>query len=118
MSKFEYRGKSQKIQKNIDKALHLVDQAQIENKKTEKLISEGFEHNKNQISKFREKLIEVSSSFNELDQFTGRFLKHIYQHKKETEKDWTDHSNQVHFEIRNQPPIFNAFEQRKATLKR
>ena len=27
MSKFEYRGKSTKIQKNIDKALNLVDQA-------------------------------------------------------------------------------------------
>tara|TARA_B110000285_G_C14846713_1_gene477972 strand:+ start:330 stop:656 length:327 start_codon:yes stop_codon:yes gene_type:complete len=107
-----------KIQKNINKALQLVDQAEEENKKTEKLISEGFDTDKNKIDKFKNKLIEVSSNFNELDQFTGRFLKHIYEHKKDTEKTWTQHANSVQDEIRHAPPIFNAFEQRKATLKR
>lgn len=39
-SKFEYKGKSEKIQKNIDQALNLVSMAQIENQKTEKLLNE------------------------------------------------------------------------------
>ena len=62
-----------------------MGQAQEENKKTERLIHEGFDVNKNKIEKFEEKLIKISKDFNELDQFTGRFLKHIYEHKKETD---------------------------------
>ena len=50
MSKIKYVGKSQKIQKNIDKALNLVGQAQEENKKTERLIHEGFNVNKIKIA--------------------------------------------------------------------
>lgn len=38
--KFEYRGKSERIRKNIDTALNLVNVAQHENQKTEKLLNE------------------------------------------------------------------------------
>ena len=44
-----------------------MDQAQEENEKTEKLIKDGIDTDKNKIEKFKDKMIEVSKSFNELD---------------------------------------------------
>ena len=48
-------------------ALNLVDQAEDENQKTEKLIKGGIDTDKNKIEKFKEKMIEVSKNFHELD---------------------------------------------------
>lgn len=62
------------------------------------------------MEKYQDRLFKVSHSFGELNEFTGRFLRHIYDHKRDVENDWTSYQNEVAVEIRNAPPIFSAIE--------
>lgn len=61
---------------------------------------------------------EVSHSFKELDFFRGRFLRHIYDHKRMIDKEWFVEQDIATQDFKNAPPIFSAHEQRKVTLNR
>ena len=60
-----------------------------------------------------ETLIEVSKNFKELEFFKGRFLRHIYDHKRMIDREFVLESNEAAKEFKNAPPIFSALEQRK-----
>jgi hypothetical protein len=55
-------------------------------------------------------LIEVSKNFKELEFFKGRFLRHIYDHKRMIDKEFIAESNEAAKDFRNAPPIFSALE--------
>ena len=78
--------------------------------KTEKLLNEDVLVNQQRMEKYQDRLFKVSHNFGELNEFTGRFLRHIYDHKREVEGDWNNYQNQVAVEIRSAPPIFSALE--------
>jgi hypothetical protein len=63
-------------------------------------------------------LVEVSRNFKELEFFKGRFLRHIYDHKRVIDKEFIVESNEAAQEFKNAPPIFSALEQRKQTMLR
>ena len=63
-------------------------------------------------------VIEISKNFKELEFFKGRFLRHIYDHKRMIDKEFILESNDAAHEFKNAPPIFSALEQRKQTMKR
>ena len=63
-------------------------------------------------------ITEVSHSFKELDFFRGRFLRHIYDHKRMIDKEWFIEQDIATQDFKNAPPIFSAHEQRKVTLNR
>lgn len=52
------------------------------------------------MDKYKDRVFEVSANFGELNEFTGRFLRHIYDHKRQVEGDWKEHANKVAKEIR------------------
>ena len=60
----------------------------------------------------------VSKSLKELDFFKGRFLRHIYDHKRTIDREFEIEKNIASEDFRNAPPIFSAHEQRKVTLNR
>ena len=69
-----------------------------------------------QLNHISDTIKNVSHNFHELDQFTGRFLRHIYDHKRAADQDYIDEGRYVAGEVRKAPPIFSAHEQRKRTL--
>jgi hypothetical protein len=65
------------------------------------------------LAEIGETLIEVSKNFKELDFFKGRYLRHIYDHKRMIDKEFIVESNEAALEFKHAPPIFSALEQRK-----
>jgi len=61
--------------------------AKKENEDTEDYMKSSFWHKQRGIHKIENCINNVSSNLQELEMFTGRFLKHIYHHKMESDND-------------------------------
>ena len=65
-----------------------------------------------------EKLIHVNNNFKDLEFFKGRFLRHIYEHKREIEHRQAEETREVVQEVKNKPPENNQLEMRKIKQER
>ena len=62
------------------------------------------------IKKGAETIKEVSKSLKELEFFKGRFLRHIYNHKRMIDREFEIEKGVATEDFRNAPPIFSAME--------
>ena len=81
-------------------------------------MGENLESQQNNLAEIGETIVEVSKNFKELEFFKGRFLRHIYDHKRTIDKEFIIESNEAAKDFKNAPPIFSALEQRKQTMLR
>ena len=73
-------------------------------------MGESLEAEQSNLAYIGETIVEVSKNFKELEFFKGRFLRHIYDHKRMIDKEFIIESNEAAKEFKNAPPIFSALE--------
>lgn len=107
-----------RLQSNINKANQLSEMAKNENQDTKEFMEEKLLAEEQNLAEIGDTIVEVSKNFKELEFFKGRFLRHIYDHKRTIDKEFVIESNEAARDFKNAPPIFSAHEQRKQTMIR
>jgi hypothetical protein len=69
------------------------------------------------IAAMNDALEQVSGSFKELSVFKGRFLRYIYEDRREAEQEYQQERAEVVSEYRHAAPM-SPYQQRQSTIKR
>ena len=69
------------------KSQTLYEDAKKENLDIKSYMKSTVNKRKVSIDKLSDAILELSNNFSELEEFKGRFLKHIYIHKKEKDEE-------------------------------
>jgi len=101
------------MSKDQQKAYQIAAQAKRENLENVDYLTDTIPKSIQNMNDYIDRLYHVNQNFKELEFFKGRFLRHIYEHKREIEHRQAEEAREVVIEVKNKPPENNQLEMRK-----
>lgn len=106
------------LESTKQKSHGLYDDAKRQNKDIEGFVKTAIDKRKVSVDKYSDAILELSNNFSQLDEFKGRFLKHIYVHKKEKDEEDKADCKMVADFIHQHPSVFTPQELNQCRLQR